>query len=84
MTRITAFEIQSNGNNIKCSAHGPSNRNGKYAGLISLWRNRKLHKEMLSTESVFDTAKEAMKYMEGTVKAVRAMDLGYSLDKLDN
>ena len=75
MTLITALEIQTNGDDIRCAAGGPSTENGKYVGWISLWRGGNLHKEMLSTDAIFDTADEAKTYMESVVAKVRDTDL---------
>ena len=75
INRITAIEIQTNGDNIKCSAGGPAKENGKYVGWIELWRDGDLHKPMISTQPVFDTESEAIKAMENIVVEIRALDL---------
>ena len=74
ISRITAFEIQTNGDDIKCSAGGPSKVNGKYAGWIELWRDGELHKPILKTEPIFETAKEAESHMIGIVDEIRQME----------
>ncbi len=75
MNLVTSLTIQGNDDNIHCDAGGPSKRNGKYVGWISLWRNGELHCELLSTEPVFDTSEEAIKYMEDIVTKVRTLKL---------
>jgi hypothetical protein len=75
MNLITALEIQTNGDDVVCSVGGPAKDNGKYVGWIELWRDGVLHKPMLSTEPVFNTAKEAKEYMEDIVKQVRTLEL---------
>jgi hypothetical protein len=82
MNLLTALEIQGNGDNIRCEAGGPSTDNGKYVGWISLYRDGELHKHLLSSESIFESSKDAVQYMKNVVKEVREMKLDNPLDKL--
>ena len=74
MTLITALEIQTNGDNVKCLAGGPD-KTGKWTGWIYLYRDGDIHKAMLSTEAVFETEAEALTHMEDLVTEVRELDL---------
>ena len=82
MNLLTALEIQGNGENIKCSAGGPSAKNGKYTGWISLWRDGHLHKELVSTNATFDTPEAATEYMEWVVSQVRQLELKNPLEAI--
>ena len=75
MTRITAIIIQSRGDDIRCQAGGPAKDNGKYVGWITLYRGDEYDHELVSTEPIFNTEKDAVAHMEDLVKEVRAMDL---------
>lgn len=74
MTRITALEICTNGDNIKCSGAGPSTENGKYVGWIEMWRDGDLHKTMLSSDAVYNSENEAEKAMQEIVDKIQKMD----------
>ena len=78
MNMITAMIIQSRGDDIVCSAGGPTKDNGKWVGWITLYRDGEYDHELLSSQPVFDTKKDAVEYMKGVVKSVREMDLELS------
>lgn len=69
---ITALEIQTNGDDIKCFSFS---EDGKFVGSIGLWRDDRMHKLLLDTPAVYETQEIAIKAMENTVKEIRAMDL---------
>ena len=73
VTMITAMEIQTNGDDVKCAAYGSNI--GLYSGMVELWHSDEMHKVMLSTEPIFLTKKEAINSMEDIVKQVRDIDL---------
>jgi len=77
MTRITALEIQTNGEDIKCTA-SEKTTNGKHVGWIELYRNGELHKPLINTEAVYDSKKDAIRAMKEVVREVRKMDLSKS------
>ena len=75
MSRLTALIIQTNGNNIKCDAAGPSPENGKYSGWINLWKRGAFHQPLLNSEPVYESEEKAIEAMKEVVKAVRAADV---------
>ena len=75
ISRMSAMMIQgSDPENIKCLAGGPS-KEGKYAGWIQLWKNGSYHTDIVSTQGIFDSKKEAVKHMKDLVKEIRKLDL---------
>jgi hypothetical protein len=71
MTILTAIEIHTNGENIRCSGGGPD-KQGKYMGWIELWRDGRLHKPLLSTQPIYNTKEAAETAMREIVAATRA------------
>lgn len=71
MTRLTAMIIATNGEDIKCSAGGPSKTNGNYVGWIEHWRDGRLHQPLLNSEPVFKSAEKAVEAMKEIVQEVR-------------
>lgn len=71
MTNLSKLIIQTRGDDIKCDVGGPSKEEGKYVGWITLYNDGRYHTELLSTNPVFDTKEDALKYMEDLVKKMR-------------
>jgi hypothetical protein len=61
MTRLTAYEIAGNPNDVIATSAGP-NRNGKYRGFITRGEMHRF-KILISTEPVFDTPESARMQM---------------------
>jgi len=74
MTRLTAIEIRTNGDTIKCHASGPYN-NGNFIGHVDLWRNGQLHKSLLHTRSIYTSKQEAIDTITQIVEEVRSISL---------
>ena len=82
MTRWTALMLQSHpyytqesGEGIEVSASGP-HPNGKWAGWVTFWRDRRPHiSPLLSTEPIFDTKDEAKAAMTKLIEDVRKADV---------
>lgn len=69
----TAMVIQNNKDHIKCSA--ASDKEGKWAGEISLWKNDYPHTALITTNFNYDSEKEAVDDMERIISAVCCLDL---------
>ena len=72
---LTALIIQSRGKDVKCLAGGPSKDKRKYAGWISLYRDGEYDHDLLSTEDIYNSKKEAVNAMKKIVSEIRSMDL---------
>lgn len=70
MTQLTALELANNypDNILIASREAPD---GKYAVLCYMMRNGEIHKLMLSSPAVFDSAEKAENYMHEVAKEVK-------------
>lgn len=59
-------------NDIRCEAEGPT-PNGKYFGVIELWRNSNLHVLLASTQPIYASEDEAKAAMRKIVVSIRSM-----------
>ena len=71
MNNLTYLIIATRGDDIKCDFGGPSKKNGKYVGWITLYRNGEYDHELLNTEAIFETGLEAKEHMENLVSKIR-------------
>lgn len=81
MTVLDALIIQTRGDDIRCLAGGP-NKNGKYAGWISLFRGDEYDHDILSTNAIFPSGETAIEHMRSLVEEIRKMELENPLDSL--
>jgi hypothetical protein len=70
MTRLTAYEIVGNPDDIVVTHAGPDN-NGKYCGFITRGEEGR-YRPLISTEPIFDTADAAENAMRNEIIAVTA------------
>lgn len=70
MTQLTALELAGNypDNTLIASREAP---NGKFAVFCYMMRDGEIHKLMLSSQPVFDSAEEAENYMHEVAKEVK-------------
>ncbi|TSC96925.1 MAG: hypothetical protein CEN88_256 [Candidatus Berkelbacteria bacterium Licking1014_2] len=81
MDHLTALIIQTRGDDIRCLAGGPD-KDGKYAGWISLYRGDEYDHDLLSTNPCFQDEASAIKHMQSLVEEIRTMDIENPLDDL--
>ena len=74
LSLLDALVIQTNGENIRCGAV-QEKPTGKWSGWVYLWRGGHIHRPVVNTNPVFESAEVAVSYMEALVKQVRGMDL---------
>lgn len=72
MTRLTAIIIRTRGDDVHCQAGGPD-RDGKWAGWVSLFRNEAYDHALLTTKAIYASEEEAVAAMQQLVAAVRGM-----------
>ena len=70
VTRVTAWIIQYNNDDIKCVAKGPDDM-GKYSGLIEWWKNGRIKTPLISSPYMYDTEQSAINAMKEVVKKIR-------------
>ena len=71
---INAIIIQGQGDNIVCEVYGQSKETGKWAGAINLYKEGFFHRTLISSNPVFDTEENSVRYMKKIVKIVRLTD----------
>ena len=74
MTMLTAMIIQTRGEDIVCTAAGPS-EGEKYSGYIELHTDGEYDHLLLSSEPVYDSKLDAVNDMLDVVKKVREAKL---------
>ena len=77
MNYLTLLIIHTRGDDIKCSAGGPSKDTGKYMGWITLFSDGEYDRELVNTSANFDTATEATKCVQDIVDLIRSKPLEY-------
>lgn len=68
MTSLTALIIQNN-DSVRATQAGPD-QNGKFAGWITLGEEDRF-RPLISTEPIYDSAKEALDAMTNLIEATR-------------
>jgi hypothetical protein len=74
MTFLTAMTIQLRGEDIICTAAGPSEE-GKYSGFIELHTDGEYDHLLISSNPVYDSKLDAVNGMLDVVKQVREAEL---------
>lgn len=79
VTLLTARTIKNAQNDIRCESLGQSSENGKWVGVINLYRDGLLHTPpLLTSKPVFDSESLALEAMELIVTQIRQSKLGQS------